>query len=42
VKERLQDEEVDSGVGEQANLLGNVVARLAERLGTLALDELRA
>ena len=42
VKERFQDQKVDARVLEQANLLGDVVARLAERLRPFALDELRA
>ena len=42
MEKRLQNQKVDAGIFEQANLLGDVVARLAERVHPFALDQLRA
>ena len=41
-EKRFEDKEIDAGIFEDANLLGDEVLGLAQRSGSLALDELRA
>ena len=42
VEEGLENQEIDAGVLQQPDLLGDVVAGIAEQVAAFALDELRA